>query len=196
MSPRAPAGFVWVVTLAALVCVGGCDPLDDPGDEECFSVWAEPASVEVAGDAGVPAGAFFSIDPPDRLAGTTRVDDAIVSLWVTHTGVREDCGVAIYRSEVAADPSALPIIEAGTSPPEQIDGLGERVGSVRLARAAAEHADAERFEVALPLSARSFLTVAACPGAELTVSAQLIVEACTDDRDAVPYEPVMVSVVE
>lgn len=188
----------WIPALisASLAPLAACDPLEDTGDDECFAVWAEPVEADVAAEPEVPGGVFLTVSETAGLRGTTDVTGASLSLRITHLGETEDCGVAVYLSDVEADPAALPVVEASTSPPASIDGLGERVASARLARAAADLPDQEHVEVVVPVSARSFVTVAGCPGAALSVHAQLTVDVCTDDWEAVPYEPSLVSPVE
>jgi hypothetical protein len=179
-----------------LIGLAACDPLEDTGDEECFSVWSESVTADVLAEAEVPGGLFLTVAETAGLRGATDVTGAALSLWVTHLGETDDCGVAVYVSDVEADPAALPVIEPSTSPPASIAGLGDRVASARLARAAADLPDQERFEVEVPVSSRSFVTVAGCPGAELSVRAEVVVDVCTDDWEAVPFDPSVVSQVE
>lgn len=172
--------------LLPVVALSACEPLEPDGEEECYGHWDGPVQAEVAAGRSEPGGAALSFAPVAELAGTTAVTGATIELWVANVDPRGDCGVAVYVGAAPPDPSALPEIADGTSPPDEIDGLGVQVGSARLARFAADAPDQEAFSVAVSVDEGAYVTVAACPGAQLDVWADATVDVCTTDWEAIP----------
>lgn len=172
--------------LPALAALAACEPFEDTGEAECYGHWTEPVEAEVRAAADAPGGVALAVSPVVDLPGATEVTGVELALRVTSLHPREDCVVGLYFSDTPPAPDALPELPDGASPPEWIEGLGERVGAVSLARHAATTPDQEAFWLELSAETGGYLTVAGCAGARLDVWAEATVGVCTTDWEAIP----------
>ena len=160
--------------------LSACEPLES----ECYGTWAGfDMNVERPTDAS-----GLAVRSKD-LTGKPNADTIKkVMAWVkvSNESVEEDCVVALYATTDTPDPSALPDLDPETSPPSEIEGLGELIGAVNLSANRTDWPDYEEFLVELPTvesGEQLSIVVATCAHGEVVAEFEVEAKVCSDWED-------------